>query len=56
VGTDLLVSYGDESVVVTVNDRGPYVVGRDLDLSQAAAEEIGLTAVGTDVVDVQVLE
>jgi rare lipoprotein A len=56
MGTDLLVSYGDESVVVTVNDRGPYVVGRDLDLSQAAAEEIGLTAVGTDVVDVQVFE
>ena len=28
----------------------------DLDLSQAAAEDIGLTAVGTDVVDVHVLE
>jgi rare lipoprotein A len=56
MGTDLLVSYGGESVVVRVNDRGPYAGGRDLDLSQAAAEEIGLTAVGTDVVDVRVLE
>jgi rare lipoprotein A (peptidoglycan hydrolase) len=28
----------------------------DLDLSQAAAEDVGLTAVGTDVVDVEVLE
>jgi rare lipoprotein A len=56
LGTELLVSYGGESVVVTVNDRGPYVGWRDLDLSQAAAEEIGLTAAGTDVVDVQVLE
>jgi rare lipoprotein A len=56
LGTELLVSYGGESVIVTVNDRGPYAGGRDLDLSQAAAEEIGLTAVGTDVVDVEVLE
>jgi rare lipoprotein A (peptidoglycan hydrolase) len=30
--------------------------GRDLDLSEVAAEEIGLTAVGTDVVEVWVLE
>ena len=54
-GTDLLVSYGGYSVVVEVNDRGPYVYGRELDLSQSAAEAIGLTYVGTDVVDVQVL-
>ena len=56
LGTELLVSYGGESVVVAINDRGPYVGWRDLDLSQAAAEEIGLTAAGTDVVDVRVLD
>jgi rare lipoprotein A len=55
MGTDLEVCYAD-CTVVRVNDRGPYVAGRDLDLSQAAAEEVGLTAVGTDVVDVEVLE
>jgi rare lipoprotein A len=55
MGTELEVCYAS-CTVVRVNDRGPYVGGRDLDLSQAAAEEIGLTAVGTDVVDVQVLE
>lgn len=54
-GTRLLVTYGGEQVVVTVTDRGPFVGGRGLDLSQAAAEEIGLTAAGADVVDVQVL-
>jgi rare lipoprotein A len=54
-GTRLLVTYGGEQVVVTVTDRGPFVGGRGLDLSQAAAERIGLTAVGADVVDVQVL-
>jgi len=55
LGTKLLVTYGGNSVVVTVNDRGPYVAGRDLDLSQGAAEAIGLTAAGSGVVDVQVI-
>ena len=34
-----------KSCTVTVNDRGPFVVGRDLDLSRAAAQKIGLTGV-----------
>jgi rare lipoprotein A len=55
MGTKLRVCYA-ACTVVRVNDLGPYVGGRDLDLSQAAAEEIGLTAVGTDVVDVRVIE
>jgi rare lipoprotein A len=46
LGTRLRVSYGGESVRVTVNDRGPYVAGYDLDLSLAAAREIGLTGSG----------
>jgi rare lipoprotein A len=55
MGTVLEVCYVD-CTVVRVNDLGPYVARRDLDLSQAAAEDIGLTSVGADVVDVQVLE
>ena len=55
LGTELLVSYGGYSTVVVVNDRGPYVGGREIDLSQSAAEEIGLTYVGTDYIDVQVI-
>ena len=51
LGTELVVSYGGRSVRVTVNDRGPYVGGRDLDLSQGAAEHIGLTHAGVDYVD-----
>jgi len=54
-GTKLLVSYGGESVVVEVTDRGPYVAGRSLDLSQAAAESIGITVVGEGVVDADVV-
>ena len=56
LGTQLQVDYGVSSVTVTVNDRGPYIAGRDLDLSQAAAETIGLTAAGHDAVQVDVLD
>lgn len=54
-GTQLQVSYGGNTVGVTVNDRGPYVAGRELDLSQGAAEAIGLTSVGAAPVEVTVL-
>lgn len=46
-GTWLRVTYGGRFVVVRVNDRGPYVAGRDLDLSQGAAEMLGLAGVDT---------
>lgn len=50
-GTRLTVTYGGRSAQVTVNDRGPYSGGRALDLSQGAAEYLGLTAAGVDWVD-----
>ena len=34
------------SVVVIINDRGPFTRGRDIDLSRGAARAIGLTDVG----------
>ncbi len=52
LGTELRVCYQD-CVTVRVNDRGPYVSGRNLDLSYAAAQAVGLYGVGT--VDVTVL-
>ena len=55
LGTRLLVSYGDRSVLVRVNDRGPYVQGHDLDLSLAAAREIGLVEPGTAPVRISTL-
>src|SRR3712207_9305199 len=51
LGTDLVVEYGGSAVQVTVNDRGPYVGSRDLDLSRGAAEAIGLTQAGVDYVE-----
>src|SRR6202030_805058 len=40
------------SVVVRINDRGPYVRGRSLDLSHGAAQRIGLTGKGVGRVEV----
>jgi rare lipoprotein A len=40
-----------KSVVVRINDRGPYAHGRGLDLSYAAARAIGLRGVGYVVVE-----
>ena len=45
-GTKLRVTHGGQSVVVTVNDRGPFIRGRVLDLSTGAARAIGLTRSG----------
>ena len=54
LGTEITVSYAGRAVDVVVNDRGPYSGGRDLDLSQGAAEYLGLTTAGVDYVDYQV--
>jgi rare lipoprotein A len=44
-----------KSVVVTINDRGPYVAGRVIDLSRAAAQAISMTGSGVAPVNVAVL-
>lgn len=45
----------NESTIVRINDRGPHVAGRVLDLSKCAAEEIGLKPHGLGEVKVEVL-
>lgn len=35
-----------KSIIVRINDRGPYIPGRQLDLSKAAAEELNLLTNG----------
>lgn len=45
-GTKLRVTHGSRSVIVTVNDRGPFIRGRVLDLSTGAARAIGLIGAG----------
>ena len=45
----------NQSVVVRINDRGPYVPGRVLDMSAAAARSIGLMNTGIAPVKLEVL-
>jgi rare lipoprotein A len=54
-GTKLRVTHGGSSVVVTINDRGPFVRGRVLDLSTGAARAIGLTGAGVGRVTAEVV-
>lgn len=54
-GTKLRVTHGGSSVIVTINDRGPFVRGRVLDLSTGAARAIGLTGAGVGRVTAEVV-
>jgi rare lipoprotein A len=56
-GTRVLVTNqrNGQSVVVTINDRGPFVGGRVIDLSRAAAQAINMTGAGVAPVSLQVL-
>jgi rare lipoprotein A len=54
-GTKLKVTHGERSVVVTINDRGPFIRGRVLDLSTGAARAIGLTSAGVGRVVAEVM-
>lgn len=44
-----------KSVIVRINDRGPYIAGRCLDLSRAAMSAIGGTSAGVITVNYEVL-
>jgi len=54
LGTRVLVRNlrNDRSVVVEINDRGPYIDGRDIDLSYGAAQALGM--VSPEVVRVEI--
>jgi len=44
------------SVLVRITDRGPFIEGRIVDLSQAAASELGLVVKGTGQIKLEVLQ
>ncbi|MDY8110506.1 septal ring lytic transglycosylase RlpA family protein [Fulvimarina sp. 2208YS6-2-32] len=44
-----------KSVVVRINDRGPFIRGRVIDLSQGAASKIGMVKSGTANVKIDIL-
>jgi len=56
-GTRIEVSYHGRSTIVRVNDRGPAAwTGRALDLSRAAANDIGLIAAGSADIIIRILK
>lgn len=56
-GTKLKVTYlkTKESVVVRVNDRGPFIGNRIIDLTRQAAKDIGLLNDGVGKVKIEIL-
>ena len=52
-GTRVKVTHKGKSVIVRINDRGPFIRGRSIDLSRAAARKIGCK--GVCVVTIKVL-
>lgn len=54
-GSIVKVTYLDKSIEVKINDRGPYVEGRDIDLTPRAAKELGIYDKGVAVVDIEVI-
>jgi rare lipoprotein A len=57
LGTRLRVTNltNGRSVIVTITDRGPFVKNRVIDLSYAAAREIGMLSSGTAPVQLEIL-
>lgn len=45
-----------KSVIVRINDRGPFIRGRVLDVSKAAAQDIGMVSSGTAQVCYQIVD
>lgn len=45
-----------KSIIVRINDRGPYIEGRDLDLSFASAKALGFLTQGVKNLKVEVVE
>lgn len=46
-GARVKLRYGGQTITVPVVDRGPYVAGRDFDLTTATKEKLGFPDVGT---------
>ena len=52
-GSMVIVRYRDRSVRCRVNDRGPFVKGRVIDVSLSAARALGMIEAGVVLVSVQ---
>ena len=54
-GTRLHLTHKNSSVIVRINDRGPFVRNKQLDLSRGAARKLGCIRAGSCVVKYRVI-
>jgi rare lipoprotein A len=56
-GTRVRVTHvrNGRSVVVRINDRGPFLRGRIIDVSKSAAQALGMTGAGVATVQIEVV-
>ncbi|WP_028264536.1 RlpA-like double-psi beta-barrel domain-containing protein [Atopobium fossor] len=47
LGTTIEISYNGRTVRAIVNDRGPFIAGREIDLQPAVADALGFDGIGT---------
>lgn len=52
-GTKLKITYKGKTAYAVVRDRGPFIAGRDIDLSRAVADRLGFTKAGVGTVCVK---
>lgn len=55
-GTWLKVNWRGRSVIVRINDRGPFIKGRVLDLSKGAARALGMQSIGVAHIHAEILQ
>ena len=44
------------SIVVVINDRGPFIKGREIDLSLGAAKALGIVQQGTAILKIEIMK
>lgn len=54
-GTRIRLSSPKCSIIVRINDRGPFIEGRDLDISESAAEALGIREMGIATLRAEIL-
>jgi len=55
-GTKLHLTRNGRSVIVRINDRGPFIRGRQLDLSRGAARSLGCIEIGHCIVHYRIVQ
>lgn len=55
-GTIVKVTHNGKTLNVRINDRGPFIKGRTLDLSRGAARSLGCISKGVCVVEMEIVE